>query len=78
MDYSRLKISVILLVGVIGFGTFGYHWVDRLPFFDAFYMTLITISTVGFSEIRPLSLGGRFRREPNLEPLLSSHTTLRL
>ena len=59
MDYARLRISVTLLVGVIGFGTFGYHWVDGLPFFDAFYMTLITISTVGFAEIRPLSLGGR-------------------
>jgi voltage-gated potassium channel len=30
-----------------------------MPLFDAFYMTIITISTVGFSEIRPLTLLGR-------------------
>jgi voltage-gated potassium channel len=59
MNYTRLKISLLLLVGVLAFGTFGYSLVDRMPIFDAFYMTLITISTVGFSEIKPLSLGGR-------------------
>lgn len=30
-----------------------------MPLFDAFYMTIITISTVGFSEIRPLTVVGR-------------------
>jgi voltage-gated potassium channel len=30
-----------------------------MPFFDAFYMTMITISTVGFSEIKTLSTAGR-------------------
>ena len=59
MDYTRLRISLTLLGSVIGFGTIGYHTIEGMPFFDAFYMTLITISTVGFSEIKPLSLGGR-------------------
>ncbi len=30
-----------------------------MPLFEAFYMTIITISTVGFSEIRPLTMVGR-------------------
>jgi len=30
-----------------------------MPLFEAFYMTLITISTVGFSEVKPLSHTGR-------------------
>ena len=30
-----------------------------MPLFDAFYMTIITISTVGFSEVKPLSSIGR-------------------
>jgi voltage-gated potassium channel len=59
MDYSKLKLSLILFCGIIGFGTLGYAGVDHMPFFDAFYMTIITISTVGFSEIRPLSPAGR-------------------
>jgi len=59
MDYSRLRISLIFLLVIIFFGTIGYYSFENMPFFDAFYMTLITISTVGFSEIRPLSQVGR-------------------
>jgi voltage-gated potassium channel len=33
--------------------------VEKMPLFDALYMTMITISTVGFGEIHPLSTGGR-------------------
>ncbi len=59
MDYSKLKLSLFLLVATIAFGTFGYVIFEDMPIFDAFYMTLITISTVGFSEIKPLSAIGR-------------------
>jgi voltage-gated potassium channel len=59
MDYSKLKLSLFLLIVTIGFGTGGYVvFEDMLPF-EAFYMTLITISTVGFSEIKPLTDTGR-------------------
>jgi voltage-gated potassium channel len=37
----------------------GYYFFENMPLFDAFYMTIITISTVGFSEIRPLTHLGR-------------------
>ena len=59
MDYSKLKLSLLLFGGIIVFGTLGYATVDHMSLFDAFYMTIITISTVGFSEIRPLSPAGR-------------------
>ena len=59
MDYSRLRISLILLFTVIFAGTIGYSAFEDMPVFDAFYMTVITISTVGFSEIKPLSQVGR-------------------
>jgi voltage-gated potassium channel len=59
MDYSRLRISIILLFAVIFAGTIGYSVFKDMPVFDAFYMTVITISTVGFSEIKPLSQIGR-------------------
>ena len=59
MDYSRLRISIILLFTVIFAGTIGYSVFEDMPVFDAFYMTVITISTVGFSEIKPLSQVGR-------------------
>lgn len=41
------------------FGTLGYHWIEGWPWFDALYMSLIVMTTIGFSEIHPLSLGGR-------------------
>ncbi|SDP33000.1 potassium channel family protein [Desulforhopalus singaporensis] len=59
MDYPKLKISLILLFSTIAFGTFGYVIFEDMPVFEAFYMTLITISTVGFSEIKPLTHVGR-------------------
>ena len=59
MDYFKLKISLLLLFATIGFGTGGYILFEDMPPFEAFYMTLITISTVGFSEVRPLSDIGR-------------------
>jgi voltage-gated potassium channel len=59
MDYSKLKISLALFALIISFGTFGYHIVEGMSYFEAFYMTLITVSTVGFSEIKPLTEIGR-------------------
>lgn len=59
MEFVRLRTSVILLVSIVLFGTFGYTIIEHMPLFDSFYMTLITISTVGFSEIRPLTQAGR-------------------
>ena len=59
MDFFKLKLSLFLLVGIFVFGTSGYVIVEDKRPFDAFYMTLITISTVGFQEIKPLSDLGR-------------------
>jgi len=49
--------SGVLLI-VTG-GTLGFIWIEHYPLFDAFYMTLITISTVGYEEVHPLTFQGR-------------------
>ena len=49
--------SAIALVLIIG--TAGFVLIDNYPVFDAFYMTLTTVSTVGYGEIRGLSRAGR-------------------
>ncbi len=59
MEYKRLQRAVTLLFCIIAFGTIGYYTVEHMSVFEAFYMTLITISTVGFSEIKPLTVYGR-------------------
>jgi len=56
---KRLRYSFFMLVGIVAFGTSGYYFVEKMPLFDAFYMTMITISTVGYAEILPLSHAGR-------------------
>jgi voltage-gated potassium channel len=48
-----------MLIGIVAFGTCGYYYVEKMPLFEAFYMTMITISTVGYAEILPLSPAGR-------------------
>ena len=59
MNFKKLHLSLIVLTGMIAFGTFSYYVIEDMSLFDAFYMTIITISTVGFSEIKPLSPYGR-------------------
>ncbi len=56
----RVTLIVILLAFTIAMGTVGFVWIEHYPVFDAFYMTLITISTVGYGEVHPLSEGGRY------------------
>jgi len=61
--HSRLLRRILLIVGllvvVIVVGTVGFVFIEHYPWFDAFYMTLTTITTVGYGEIRPLSHSGR-------------------
>ena len=52
--YILLAIAATLLIGTVGFTV-----IDHYPPFDAFYMTLTTMTTVGYGEIHPLSHGGR-------------------
>lgn len=57
--FARLGRAFLILVGLLMFGTLGYYIVEGMSLFDSFYMTLITISTVGFTEISPPTPLGR-------------------
>jgi voltage-gated potassium channel len=60
MSKKRKTVIVILLtIFVFGYGSLGYMVIEGWSFTDAFYMTVITISTVGFSEINEISGVGR-------------------
>jgi len=59
VNTAKFRYAIILLTAIIAFGTVGYYIFEEMPLFEAFYMTIITISTVGFSEIRPLTVVGR-------------------
>jgi len=59
MEFVKLRISLFLLFVILVSGTVGYNVIEHMSVFDSFYMTLITISSVGFGEISPLSQTGR-------------------
>jgi voltage-gated potassium channel len=52
-------IILVLLVSVLTAGTVGFEMLEGWGFMDALYMTVITISTVGYQEVRPLGEAGR-------------------
>jgi voltage-gated potassium channel len=51
--------SVLLGILILGLGTVGYMAIEDQGVMDAFYMTTITVTTVGFREAFPLSPAGR-------------------
>jgi voltage-gated potassium channel len=55
----RLILIGLALTGTLLIGTVGFTVIDHFPVFDAFYMTLTTMTTVGYGEIHPLSFPGR-------------------
>lgn len=59
MVLRKFFIAAFLILAVILFGMFGYMLLEGWSAFDALYMTVITIATVGFSEVRQLDGSGR-------------------
>ena len=56
---KRLIYVLLAMTATLTIGTLGFVLIDDYPPFDAFYMTLITVLTVGYGEILPLSFWGR-------------------
>jgi voltage-gated potassium channel len=58
---QKLQIALSAIVGVIAFGTIGFKMiVADLSWFDSFYFTLITLTTVGYSEPPNTTTGSRY------------------
>ncbi len=59
----RLKNRILIVVAagltVFVAGVIGFVVIERMSLLDAFYMTVITLSTVGFGEVKPLSPEGK-------------------
>ena len=60
MDFRRRVVPVLLLPFVLlGIATAGYIIIEGWTLIDALYMAAITMTTVGFGEVQPLSSNGR-------------------
>ena len=55
----RFAFLGALIVMALGMGTVGFMIIERWDAFDSFYMTLFTITTVGYMEVHELSRAGR-------------------
>jgi len=55
----RFLFIAVAVAVTLAIGTAGYTLIDGYPPFDAFYMSLTTMTTVGYMEIHPLSRAGR-------------------
>ena len=55
----RLLKVACFVVALIGSGTIGYVVIEGWPAQDAFFMTVITLSTVGYGETQELTQAGR-------------------
>jgi voltage-gated potassium channel len=51
---SKIYVAILLLLAVFMAGVFGYRFISDYSWIDAFYMTVITVTTVGFGEVAPL------------------------
>jgi voltage-gated potassium channel len=57
---KKILAGVIILLVILFFGTAGYMSIEDMDLTDAVYMTVISITTVGFSEVNPLSPAGKY------------------
>lgn len=57
--HRRFWKTAVALAGLLLFGTTGFWLLEGMKLLDALYMAVITLSTVGFGEVKPLTPGGK-------------------
>lgn len=56
---SKIVLALCLMILVLSFGVLGYKLLSDFTWIEAVYMTIITVTTVGFSEVRPLDANAK-------------------
>ena len=56
---KRILYSIIIVIAVVVGGTLGYRFIEGWSWFDGLYMTVITLATIGYGEIHPLTREGQ-------------------
>lgn len=58
-EFKPAVYAFVLLVSIVSIGIIGYMIIEGFSFIESFFMTIITVATVGFQEVHPLSDVGR-------------------
>jgi len=53
--FRKIYFAFLLLIFIVAVGVAGFMWIENYTLVEAFFMTIITIATVGFTEVHPLS-----------------------
>src|SRR6185369_6791234 len=57
----KFQLALSAIAGLIGFGTIGFKVIlAGIGWFDAFYFTLITLTTIGYGEPKEMTEGARY------------------
>ncbi len=56
---SRIRLAVVLIIMVFVTGIVGFRFLYDYTWIDALYMTIITVSTVGYGEVQPMGAYGK-------------------
>lgn len=57
--FKKILSILLLLLVIIVFGILGYTFIEKYTFIESLWQTVITLSTVGFGELRPMSQSGK-------------------
>lgn len=55
----RLKIHLIIFLAVMVMAIAGFHFLESLPLLDAIYFSIVTVATVGYGDIHPVTAAGK-------------------
>ena len=57
---TKLRLALTAILGLVAFGTIGFKLILGLAWFDSFYFTLVTITTIGYGEPPGMTTHGRY------------------
>ncbi|MEW6658642.1 MAG: potassium channel protein [Thermodesulfobacteriota bacterium] len=59
LTFRKIAQLIASLLAILVLGSLGFVWLEGWPFFDALYMTVTTLTTVGYGEVHPLTPLGK-------------------